>query len=48
LRWGNADRPGLLLVHGSFAHTDCWNFIAAFLTEHYCVAAIDLIGVRGR
>ena len=45
LRWGEAGRPGLLLVHGGFAHAHWWDFIAPFFTEHYCVAAIDLSGM---
>ena len=45
LRWGKANRPGLLLVHGGFAHAHWWDFIAPLFTEHYCVAAIDLSGM---
>ena len=45
LRWGEAGKPGLLLVHGSGAHAHWWDFIAPFFTEHYGVAAIDLSGM---
>ena len=45
LRWGEAGKPGLLLVHGSGAHAHWWDFVAPFFTEHYCVAAIDLSGM---
>src|SRR5439155_2157742 len=45
LRWGEAGRPGLLLVHGGFAHAHWWDFIAPFFIEHHCVAAIDLSGM---
>src|SRR5215468_487328 len=45
LRWGKPGRPGLLLVHGGFAHAHWWDFIAPSFTEHYCVAAMDLSGM---
>jgi len=45
LRWGQAGKPGLLLVHGGFAHAHWWDFIAPFFTDRYCVAAIDLSGM---
>src|SRR6266581_4475373 len=45
LRWGKVGRPGLLLVHGGFAHAHWWDFIAPFFAEHYRVAAIDLSGM---
>jgi pimeloyl-ACP methyl ester carboxylesterase len=45
LRWGKAGRPGLLLVHGGYAHAHWWDFIAPFFAEHYCVAALDLSGM---
>jgi pimeloyl-ACP methyl ester carboxylesterase len=43
LRWGEAGRPGIVLVHGGAAHAHWWSFIAPLLRE-YCVAAIDLSG----
>jgi pimeloyl-ACP methyl ester carboxylesterase len=45
LRWGKPGRPGLLLVHGGFAHAHWWDFIAPFFAHHYCVAAMDLSGM---
>lgn len=45
LRWGDAGKPGLLLVHGSGAHAHWWDFIAPFFTNHNRVAAIDLSGM---
>lgn len=44
LLWGEADKPGLLLVHGGGAHAHWWAFLAPFFTDHYRVAAIDLSG----
>jgi len=43
LRWGDAGRPGIVLVHGGAAHAHWWSFIAPLFRE-YCVAAIDLSG----
>lgn len=37
--------PGLLLVHGSGAHSHWWDFIAGLLDDRMCVAAIDLPGM---
>jgi pimeloyl-ACP methyl ester carboxylesterase len=45
LRWGESDKPGLLLVHGSGAHAHWWDFIAPYFSEHHRVAAIDLSGM---
>ncbi len=28
LRWGEAGRPGIVLVHGGAAHAHWWSFIA--------------------
>jgi pimeloyl-ACP methyl ester carboxylesterase len=42
--WGDAGKPGLLLVHGGGAHANWWSFLAPFFTDHYQVAAIDLSG----
>ena len=41
LRWGQRNRPGLLLVHGNAAHAEWWSFIAPFLASDYNVAALD-------
>lgn len=45
LRWGDAARPGILLVHGNAAHAYWWSFIAPFLARDYHVAAMDLSGM---
>jgi len=45
LRWGDRQKPGLLLVHGNAAHAYWWSFIAPFLSRDYNVAAIDLSGM---
>ncbi len=44
LSWGEAGRPGLVLVHGGAAHAHWWSFIAPQLTHHYHVVAPDLSG----
>ena len=43
--WGQADAPGVLLVHGMFAHSHWWDFIAPQLAESYRVSALDLTGM---
>ncbi|HEY2835618.1 MAG TPA: alpha/beta hydrolase [Rhizomicrobium sp.] len=45
LRWGDAAKPGVLLVHGNAAHAYWWSFIAPYLTGDYHVAAMDLSGM---
>jgi len=48
LRWhepGKPGKPGLLLVHGGFAHAHWWDFIAPSFVRDYSVAAIDLSGM---
>ncbi len=44
LRWGQEDRPGLVLVHGGAAHAEWWAHIAPLLAGEVAVAAIDLSG----
>ncbi|MEE4277337.1 MAG: alpha/beta hydrolase [Halieaceae bacterium] len=44
-RWGNPDKPGLLLMHGFLAHARCFAFIAPFLARDYHVVAFDLSGM---
>jgi pimeloyl-ACP methyl ester carboxylesterase len=44
LKWGEAGRPGLVLVHGGAAHAHWWSFIAPQLTHQYQVVALDLSG----
>jgi pimeloyl-ACP methyl ester carboxylesterase len=45
LRWGKPSKPGLLFIHGGFAHAHWWDFIAPAFSKHYCVAALDLGGM---
>jgi pimeloyl-ACP methyl ester carboxylesterase len=45
LRWGDRNKPGLLLVHGNAAHAHWWDFIAPYLARDYNVAAMDLSGM---
>ncbi len=44
-RWGEAGRPGLLFVHGMYAHSHWWDFIAPQFLDHYSVGALDLTGM---
>jgi pimeloyl-ACP methyl ester carboxylesterase len=44
LRWGDVERPGLMLVHGGAAHAHWWSFIAPLLLPHHHVVAVDLSG----
>lgn len=43
--WGERGAPGLLLVHGMFAHAHWWDFIAPQLSDRYRIAALDLSGM---
>jgi pimeloyl-ACP methyl ester carboxylesterase len=44
LRWGDVERPGLVLVHGGAAHAHWWSFIAPLLIPQHHVVALDLSG----
>ena len=44
-RWGDPEKPALLLVHGFLAHARTFAFIAPFLAEDYHVVAFDLSGM---
>ncbi len=44
LRWGESDKPGIVLVHGGAAHAHWWSFIAPLLATQYHVVALDLSG----
>ncbi len=44
LRWGDREKPGLVLVHGGAAHAHWWSFLAPLLTHDYHVVAPDLSG----
>lgn len=43
--WGDADKPGLIFVHGGVAHKGWWDFVAPFFTSHFQVLALDLFGM---
>jgi len=43
--WGAREHPGLLLVHGMFAHAHWWDFIAPQLADRYRIVALDLTGM---
>ena len=45
LQWGQAEAPGLMLVHGHNAHAHWWDFIAPSFASHYHVVAPDLSGM---
>lgn len=45
LTWGEAGKPGLLLVHGNSAHADWWSFIAPYLAKDFRVTAMSLAGM---
>jgi len=44
LEWGEADRPGLVFVHGGAAHAHWWSHIAPLFLREYRVVALDLSG----
>jgi len=43
--WGQGDRPGLLLVHGLFAHSRWWGPVAPLLAQEFRVASLSLSGM---
>ena len=42
--WGDADLPGLVLVHGGAAHAGWWDHVAPFFSRTHRVVAPDLSG----
>ena len=44
-RWGNRDKPKLLMTHGFLAHARCFAFIAPFFAQDYDIVAFDLAGM---
>jgi pimeloyl-ACP methyl ester carboxylesterase len=44
LEWGDAGRPGLVLVHGGAAHAHWWSFLAPLLADAWHPVALDLSG----
>lgn len=43
-RWGDLERPPLVLLHGFMQSSTSWEPIAASLKLHFCVYAVDFIG----
>lgn len=43
--WGNPQNPGVLLIHGMYAHSRWWDFIAPQLMQDYYLVAMDLTGM---
>lgn len=43
-RWGQPDKPPLLLLHGGLAHSIWYQALAPLLATHYYVVACDLPG----
>jgi pimeloyl-ACP methyl ester carboxylesterase len=42
--WGDEDKPGLVLLHGSNAHLEWWRMVAPILCDQFRVVAIDSSG----
>lgn len=43
-RWGDPERPPLVLLHGFMQSSTSWEPIAVSLKFHFCVYAVDFIG----
>ncbi|MEM9939713.1 MAG: alpha/beta hydrolase [Pseudomonadota bacterium] len=43
--WGDAEKPGLLLVHGNGAHAHWYDFIAPYFAETHYVVAMSFGGM---
>lgn len=43
-RWGEAGRPGLVLIHGYSANSHWWDFIAPAFADDHLVVALDCSG----
>ena len=44
-QWGDKDKQGLVLVHGSGSHSHWWDFIAPLLLDNFQVSALDMSGM---
>ena len=44
-RWGNPDKPSIIMMHGFLAHARCFAFIAPYLAADYQVVAFDMSGM---
>ena len=42
--WGDAGKPGIVLIHGGAAHAQWWSHIAPAFLPDYRVVALDLSG----
>jgi pimeloyl-ACP methyl ester carboxylesterase len=47
LCWGKRGRPGVMLLHGNWAHAGWWRHIAPHLAQDHRVAAISWSGMGG-
>jgi len=45
--WGEVGKPGILLIHGNFAHAHWWGPLAPLLGRDYRVCALSLAGMGG-
>lgn len=45
LTWGEAGKPGLLLVHGNSAHADWWSPLGPYLAKDFRVTSMSLAGM---
>jgi len=43
--YASTGKPGMLLIHGMYAHSRWWDFIAPQLLDEYEIAAMDLTGM---
>jgi pimeloyl-ACP methyl ester carboxylesterase len=43
-RWGSADLPALVLVHGGAANSRWWDHVGPLFSRECCVSALDLSG----
>ncbi len=44
-RWGNPDKPGVVMLHGFLSNARCFAFIAPYLANDYHVIAYDMSGM---
>jgi len=44
-RWGDREKPKLLMTHGLLSHARCFAFIAPFLANDFDIVAFDLAGM---
>jgi len=45
--WGEVGKPGILLIHGNFAHAHWWGPLSPLLGRDYRVCAMSLAGMGG-